>query len=109
MTFEQQLDLYLRARCTLLVIVTPEEDRALQAIRAVCDRPPRACLAWDAAEGLQALTPGPRPPAAADPLSALAQVEKIDGDVLFVLKDFHEHWKHPAVKRKLRNLAQRLR
>ena len=26
MTFEQQLDLYLRARCTLVVLITSEED-----------------------------------------------------------------------------------
>lgn len=109
MTFEQQLDLYLRARCTLLVIVTPEEDRAVQAIRAVCDDPPRDCLTWDAAEGLLALTPGLTPPVALDPLAALEQVEQIDGDVLFVLKDFHDCWDHPSIRRKLRSLAQRLK
>src|SRR5262249_52337989 len=33
MTFDQQLDVYLRARCTLLVVVTPEEERLLQTIK----------------------------------------------------------------------------
>ncbi|MGL4549979.1 MAG: AAA family ATPase [Gemmataceae bacterium] len=109
MTFEQQLDLYLRARCTLLVIVTPEEDRALQAVRAVCVSPRRGCLAWDAAEGFQPLTAGVTAPASRDPLAALEQVEKVEGDVLFVLKDFHDCWTSPPIKRKLRNLASRLR
>ncbi len=109
MTFEQQLDLYLRARCTLIVLVTAEEDRALQSVRAVCDPPRRVALAWDSAEGFVALTPGVIAPVARDPMAALEQVDVIEGDVLFVLKDFHEHWGVPTVKRKLRSLAQRLK
>ena len=74
MTFEQQLELYLRARCTLLVLVTPEEDRALQAVRAVCDNLRRSCLSWDIAEHFQAVTPGAAPLTARDPLAALALI-----------------------------------
>jgi hypothetical protein len=37
MTFEQELDVYLRARFTLLVLVTSEEERALQMIKRVCE------------------------------------------------------------------------
>jgi AAA+ superfamily predicted ATPase len=109
MTFEQQLDIYLRARCTLLVLVTPEEDRALQTIKSVCENPKRTCLSWDAADGFQVVTAGASPPAGRDPLSALEQIDKAEGDALFVLKDFHECWGNLQVKRKLRNLAQRLR
>ncbi len=36
MTFSTQLDIYLRSRFTLLIIVTPEEERLLQTIKAVC-------------------------------------------------------------------------
>jgi SpoVK/Ycf46/Vps4 family AAA+-type ATPase len=108
-TFEQQLDLYLRARCTLLILVTAEEERALQVIKAVCDPPRRCALEWDIAEGYSALTPGVPTPPGRDPLAALDQVELVEGNVLFVLKDFHEHWSAPAVKRKLRSLAQRLK
>ena len=54
---------------------------------------------------LQALTL----PAARDPLTALEQVDKAEGDPLFVLKDFHECWGNPQIKRKLRTVAQRLR
>src|SRR5436305_4292459 len=106
---EQELDVYLRARCTLLVLVTPEEERALQTVKAVCERGKRACLTWDVADGFHALTPGASAPAARDPLSALEQVDKADGDVLFVLKDFHECWSNAQIKRKLRGVAQRLK
>jgi len=36
MNVEDQLDLYLRARFTLLVFVTPEEERLLTTIQRVC-------------------------------------------------------------------------
>src|SRR5437763_16231974 len=106
---EQELDVHLRARCTLVVLVTPEEERALQTVKAVCERGRRACVAWDVADGFQALPPGAPTPAARDPLSALEQVDKADGDVLFVLKDFHECWGNAQIKRKLRGVAQRLK
>jgi hypothetical protein len=107
MTFEQHLDLYLRARCTLLVLVTPEEDRALQTIRAVCDNPRRNAFTWDVAEGFVPLTPVSLVPVASDPLTALEQIDKAEGDGLFVLKDFHDCWGDNQIKRKLRTLAQR--
>jgi hypothetical protein len=50
-----------------------------------------------------------RLPNARDPLTALEQIDKWDGSALFVLKDFHEAWANPQVKRKLRNVAQRLK
>jgi AAA+ superfamily predicted ATPase len=106
---EQQLDLYLRARCTLLVLVTSEEERALQTVKCVCERGKRACLTWDAADGFVALAGNPSPPSARDPLSALEQVDKAEGDTLFVLKDFHDCWGNVQIKRKLRGLAQRLK
>jgi AAA+ superfamily predicted ATPase len=109
MTFEEKLDIYLRARFTLIVLVTPEEERALETVQTVCERTGRTCLTWDVADGFQVLTGKGPSPSARDPLTALEQVEKTDGDTLFVLKDFHEFWDDARVKRKLRNVAQRLK
>jgi len=110
MSFESELDVYLRARFTLMLLVTPEEERALHTVKAVCERTQRACFTWDLADGFQALTDGGGPvPSARDPLAALDQVDKVDGSVLFVLKDFHDCWSNPQVKRKLRSVAQRLK
>lgn len=107
MDLQEQLDIFLRARFTLMVLVTTEEERALQAIKGACEKK-RACLAWDLAEGYQSLTGPANPPAARDPLAALEQVDKAEGDALFVLKDFHECWGNAQIKRKLRSVAQRL-
>lgn len=110
MNFEEQMDVYLRARFTLMVLVTPEEERALQTVKAVCERTQRPCLTWDVADGFAALTDrGGALPSARDPLSALEQVDKTEGDTLFVLKDFHECWDNAQIKRKLRSLAHRLK
>ncbi len=109
MEFEKQIDTFLRARFTLIVIVTREEERALQMIRSACDQTSRQCLTWDAADYFKWLTPlNASPPTARDPLTALDQLDKYDAtaNIVFVLKDFHEMWNNAQVKRKLRNLAQ---
>ena len=48
MGFEQELETHLRARATLIVVVTPEEERAVALVKAVCDAGRRKALAWDA-------------------------------------------------------------
>ena len=96
MAFEQELDIYLRSRFTLMVLVTPEEERVLHSTGQVCDKAQRPCLSWDVADGFQAVTNWQGTvPSAREPLSALEQVDKADGDGLFVLKDFHDCWSNP--------------
>lgn len=110
MNFNEQLDIYLRARFTVILVVTSEEERALQSVKEVCERTQRRAMVWDLADGFQFLTtPGGTPPVARDPLTALEQIDKAEGNLLFILKDFHEAWNNPQIKRKLRNLAQRLK
>jgi SpoVK/Ycf46/Vps4 family AAA+-type ATPase len=109
MNFEERLDIYLRARFTLIVLVTPEEERALETIQMVCERTQRPCQSWDVADGFQTLTGKGAPPSARDPLTALEQVDKAGGNTLFVFKDLHEFWNDARIKRKLRSVAQRLK
>lgn len=110
MSFESELDIYLRARFTLMLLVTPEEERALHTVKVVCERTQRACFTWDLADGFQALADGGAPvPSARGPLAALDRVDKVEGSVLFVLKDFHDCWSNVQVKGKLRSVAQHLK
>src|SRR5438874_7259371 len=105
MTFEQQLDVFLRARVTLIILVTPEEERALAAIKGVCEHRQRPCLTWDIADHFQRLCGNDVPvPTAKSPLGALEEIDKTESDSLFVLKDFHECWVEPQTKRKLRSV-----
>lgn len=106
--FERQLDIYLRARFTLILLVTSEEERAVQSIKSVCERSQRSCIAWDLAEGFtEILNDGQRPGTARDAITALEQIDKSDTNTVYILKDFHDAWNNAQVKRKLKNVAQR--
>ncbi len=112
MEFDKILETYLRARFTLIVLVTGEEERALQSIKAICAQSQRSLLSWDAADYFKWVTAtNAAAPVARDPLTALEQIDKFDPNTgtVFVLKDFHDMWSNAQVKRKLRSVAQRLK
>lgn len=112
MDFEKELDTYLRARFTLIVLVTHEEERAVKMITRMCEQTRRVCVGWDTAEGFQWISMDTGTlPNARDPLTALEQIDKMDPNVpsLFVLKDFHDFWANAQVRRKLRSLSQRMK
>ncbi|PKO18528.1 MAG: AAA family ATPase [Chloroflexi bacterium HGW-Chloroflexi-10] len=111
MEFSEQLDIYLRARFTLMILVSQEEERAVQAILEVCEKSHRPCLSWDLADGFAWISVNSAPPPTAkDPLTALEQIEKSDlPNAIFILKDFHEVWGNPQAKRKIRNISQKLK
>jgi hypothetical protein len=68
-SFTDELNTYLRARFTLIVLVTVEEQRALRVITEVCKLAKRPFVAWDVAAGFTSLS-GDSVPSAADPLTA---------------------------------------
>lgn len=112
MNFEKELDTYLRARFTLIVLVTHEEERSVQMITRMCDETHRTCMSWDVADGFQWVSSSSGSlPAARDPMAALEQIDKMDGTqaILYVLKDFHDFWNNAQVRRKLRSLAQSMK
>lgn len=102
MSFARELDIALRARCTLILVVTREEMRAIESIRTASQRP---VILWDAADGFQPPTEKP----IRDAMAALDHIEQKSDDAVVVLRDFHDFWGNAVVKRKLRNVTQRLR
>jgi len=111
MKFDQEIEVYIRSRFTLICVVSFEEERILERIKEVCEASKRLLLVWDHADFFQPLSAGAGAvPAAKDPLSVLEAIDKMDGEVVFVLRDFHQCWeKNARVIRKLRNLAHRLK
>ncbi len=109
MALDRDLDVYLRARFTLIVLQTTEEERAIQIIKSVCESAKRPCLLWDVADGFQVQCGTASPPTARDPVTALEHIDKVDGNAVYVLRDFHDCWKNELVKRTLRSVAQRLK
>ncbi|MEE1939991.1 AAA family ATPase [Streptomyces sp. TRM 70361] len=110
-----EIRLYLRARVALIVLVTVEEQRALNVLdRVRHDRDPSSDLVtWDIADGLESAS-GRQMPRAATPPEALVKIKELalkqpQRRDLYVLKDFHAFWERdPAVRRRLRNLAHEL-
>jgi hypothetical protein len=106
-----QVDLALRSRVTLIILVTSEEERAEALVREVCERwnPPRQCVAWDIVEGFSSIAGTAFSAQSRDPLTALDEMQKTEDQAVIILRDFHEFWTNPAVKRKIRNFAQKFR
>jgi len=110
MSIGKALDVYVRSRFTLIVVVTTEEERVVEIVRSMYEGSGRACLSWDLAEGFRAVSPRDLSvPQAPDPITALEKVEQEDGELLVLLRDFHDCWGNPKVRRKLRNVVQRLK
>lgn len=109
MSFHKDLDTHLRARFTLIVVSTVEEARAVAEIQEVCQKGERDLVVWDLPSGFRALR-GTAPSGGNDPITALEVLARqpATGSTVFVLKDFHEYWTEPRVKRLLRNAAQAL-
>jgi AAA+ superfamily predicted ATPase len=111
MDFQKEIEIYFRSRFTLIVVVSFEEERIVEDIRKVCENSNRQLLLWDHADFFQPGTKNLTPPSGVkDPLSALEAIEKMEGETVFILRDFHQCWQGQArIIRKLRNLAQKLR
>ena len=87
MDFEQEVEVCIRSRFTFICVVSFEEERVLEQLRSVCDRTKRTLLAWDHADFFQTLSQGAAsPPAAKDPVSVLEAIEKMEGEVVFVIE-----------------------
>ena len=111
MEFIKEIDLSLRGKATLILVVSPEEERITEDLKTLCRNTERNCVAWDLAEGFSTLVGKTTAAGGRDPLSVLEQIDKADDSeaTLFILHDFHECWENPNVKRKLRGLARKLK
>ena len=55
MDFIKEIDLSLRAKATLILTVSPEEERITEDLKALCQTTGRNCIVWDIAEGFSLL------------------------------------------------------
>lgn len=97
----------LRARNTLLWIVSREELRVERALISVAAQLKMEPLFWDCADGLSRADNTIVNPQLTDPLAALRTVSTDKKSALYVLRDLHK-WLDPQVLRSLRSLARRL-
>ncbi len=109
-SFIEEIDKCIRARFTLICVVSLEEESILEQLRSLCSQANRKLYRWDHADYFQILWGEGSAPNAKDPLSALTAIEHLENDAVVVLCDFHQCWQGQLrVVRKLRNLALNLK
>jgi hypothetical protein len=126
-----RLKVLINSSTPIVVMETVEEVRALSLVRTACSDLSLAIFEWTIADGLvrsgsaaaisqlaQARSEtrggsetGVAPRAAVynttDPVQALANLETMTIEAVFVLKDFHRHTENPVVVRRLRDVGQK--
>jgi hypothetical protein len=111
MSFNDEFELLLRARYSLIYIPTREEERIEAAIaHSAKQQGNRAVYIWDFVDGYQG-NPNDNGFGKRNPLQALEFVEKLPATAaaIFILRDFHRFLDDVSVSRKLRNLSRLLK
>ena len=111
MTFNDELNLFLKARYPIIYINTIEEDRVEYVIRKnVKTNLKRSIYSWDFVDGYTN-NPNNQGFGKRNPLQALELVERLNSETpaIFLLKDFNRFLNDLAISRKLRNLSRILK
>lgn len=129
----ERLKILINSSTPIVVMETVEEMRAVGLVRAACTELNMAAFEWSIADGLvRSGSKTPVAPGKADderanaalaalgpdaggktpiyhsrePAQALANMENMTVEAVFILKDFHRHMDDPVVVRRLRNVGQ---
>src|SRR3954453_23538503 len=105
-TIRGELDIYIRARYSLLWLVTSEEKRAIQELIELAEEQCKPLFLWSATAGLvNSATPQRSDTAKRDPLNLLNAIIDEREAGIWVLRDFHPFLRDHVVVRKLREAA----
>jgi len=113
--FLANLDQLIRARYTLLYVVTWEEERARAHFAQIAQAQNKSLFEWSITDGIRrvsaprGLAPSENQKRQRDALAVLNEILQTDTPALFVLKDFHNYLDSPDIVRQLRDLAFALR
>nr|YP_009313226.1 Hypothetical protein ycf46 [Dichotomaria marginata]SCW21480.1 Hypothetical protein ycf46 [Dichotomaria marginata] len=110
MYFKQELELLVKSSCSLIYIVTSEEERLQDIIKSIVKNDiSQAVYQWDFIEGYYSIKKA-NTIASKNPLKALEFIEDFsqDIDAIFLLKDFSCFFNDVSIIRKIRNLSSKL-
>jgi len=99
----------IRARYSLLYVVSHEEARVEESLRKLCIEREMRLEVWSITEGFRVAAGGTGIRDVKDPLKALEYVNRGEGRAVYVLRDFHPFLKEPSIVRRLRDLGHELR
>lgn len=128
----ERLKILINSSTPIVVMETVEEVRAVNLVRTACAELNMATFEWSVADGLVrsgTKAPATRDPderaapvlaalgpdsvgktpvyASREPVQALANMEAMTLEAVFILKDFHRHMEDPVVVRRLRDVGQK--
>jgi ATP-dependent 26S proteasome regulatory subunit len=109
---DQDLEFLIRARSSVLYMLTGEEKRAEATISRVAKRRQTKVFIWSITEGMRLpdeTSADWNPADYKDPLKALQFVLDRDVRGIFVMRDAHPFQKNPEFVRKMRDVAHKLK
>jgi ATP-dependent 26S proteasome regulatory subunit len=105
---DQELETLIRARYPILYVVSWEEKRVEDVLRAIAARRGKRIFNWTVTQGL-VLSPTAADDRTREPLNALDTVMHSQEQAVFLLKDFHAFISDVAITRRLRDLTTALK
>lgn len=112
-SFLKELEELIRARYSLLYIVTWEEDRARRLLIDLASGMKKFLFEWSITDGLRSMNGSPEnrtsPKRLREPLAVLNEILQADVSGIYILKDFHTYLETPEIVRQLRDLSSALR
>src|SRR5713101_2135929 len=122
-----RLKVLINSSTPIVVMETVEEVCAMSLVRTACSQLSLPVFEWTIADGLvrcgsdfavaasalaatgsgASVAPKTAMYNTADPVKALANLETMTIEAVFVLKDFHRHMDNPVVVRRLRDVGQK--
>ncbi len=105
---DTELETLIRARYPIIYIVSWEEKRVEDALRAITKARGKKMYQWTVTQGM-VMNPLNRDEATRDPLAALDFVLESRDQAVFLLKDFHPFLSDTALVRRLRDLTYALK
>lgn len=105
---DTELETLIRARYPIIYVVSWEEKRVEDALRAITQARGKKMYQWTVTQGM-VVNPANRDEATRDPLAALDFVLSSRDQAVFVFKDFHPFLNDTALVRRLRDLTYALK
>ena len=105
---DTELETLIRARYPIIYVVSWEEKRVEEALRAITKARGKKMYQWTVTQGM-VLNPLNRDEATRDPLAALDFIMESRDQAVFLLKDFHPFLTDTSLVRRLRDLTVALK
>jgi ATP-dependent 26S proteasome regulatory subunit len=107
----EEIEDLIKAAYPMIYVVSPEEERVEALLKDIGGRRNRNLVIWSITEGFSELeSPGKGAPQVPkdvkDPLRALENIEKYEGNAIFILRDYHPYLTDPTIVRRLRDLCK---